>query len=50
LTTLSTYSAEVVNAFGRGEPGCAIDAAAAHLAGSLLLIVLGITTFRFFTP
>ncbi len=50
LTTFSTYSAEVVNAFGRGEPGWAIATALAHLAGSLLLTVLGIATVRFFTP
>jgi CrcB protein len=50
LTTFSTYSAEVVNAFGRGEPGWAVVTAVAHLAGSLLLTVLGMATVRFFTP
>jgi CrcB protein len=50
LTTFSTYSAEVVNAFSRGEPGWAVVTAVAHLAGSLLLTVLGIATVRFFTP
>ncbi len=50
LTTFSTFSAEVVNAFGRGEPGWAVGTAVAHLAGSLLLTVLGIATVRVFTP
>jgi len=50
LTTFSTFSAEVVNAFVRGEPGWAVGTAVAHLAGSLLLTVLGIATVRFFTP
>jgi len=50
LTTFSTFSAEVVNAFGRGEPGWAVGTAVAHLAGSLLLTVLGIATVRLFTP
>ncbi len=46
LTTFSTFSAEVVNAFTRGEPGWALAIAASHLAGSLLLTVLGIATVR----
>jgi len=50
LTTFSTFSAEVINAFGRGEPGWAVITAVAHLAGSLLLTVLGIATVRFYTP
>ena len=50
LTTFSTFSAEVVNAFGRGEPGWAVGTAVAHLAGSLLLTVLGMATVRVFTP
>jgi len=46
LTTFSTFSAEVVNAFSRGEPGWALGIAASHLTGSLLLTVLGIATVR----
>jgi CrcB protein len=46
LTTFSTYSAEVVNAFTRGETGWALLIAVSHLAGSLLLTVLGIATVR----
>ena len=49
LTTFSTYSAEVVNAFARGEPGWALGIAASHLAGSLLLTVLGLATVRALT-
>ncbi len=46
LTTFSTYSAEVVDAFSRGAPGWALAIAASHLAGSLLLTALGIATVR----
>ena len=49
LTTFSTFSAEVVNAFSRGDLGWALATAAAHLAGSLLLTVLGLATVRMFT-
>jgi fluoride exporter len=48
LTTFSTFSAEVVNAASRGEPGWALTTAVAHLAGSLLLTVLGLATVRVF--
>jgi CrcB protein len=48
LTTFSTFSAEVVNAFSRGDLGWALATAAAHLAGSLLLTVLGMATVRMF--
>ena len=48
LTTFSTFSAEVVNAVSRGEPGWALATAAVHLAGSLLLTVLGMATVRLF--
>jgi fluoride exporter len=48
LTTFSTFSAEVVNAFSRGDLGWALATAAAHLAGSLLLTVLGLATVRMF--
>lgn len=46
LTTFSTYSAEVVNAFTRGEPGWALAIAASHLFGSLLLTLLGLASVR----
>jgi CrcB protein len=49
LTTFSTFSAEVVNAVGRGEAGWAVGIALAHLAGSLLLTALGIASIRHFT-
>jgi fluoride exporter len=50
LTTFSTFSAEVVNALARGEPGWALVTALAHLAGSLLLTLLGLWTVRAFAP
>ena len=46
LTTFSTFSAEVVNAVSRGELVWALATAAAHLAGSLALTVLGLATVR----
>jgi CrcB protein len=46
LTTFSTFSAEVVNAFTRGEAGWALAIALSHLAGSLLLTLLGLATVR----
>jgi len=46
LTTFSTYSAEVVNAMARGEPGWALATVASHLLGSLLLTALGLATVR----
>lgn len=46
LTTFSTFSAEVINAFTRGEAGWALLIAVSHLAGSLLLTLLGLATVR----
>ena len=46
LTTFSTFSAEVINAFTRGETGWALVIAVSHLAGSLLLTLLGLATVR----
>ena len=46
LTTFSTFSAEVVNAFARGEAAWALATAASHLFGSLLLTALGVATVR----
>jgi CrcB protein len=46
LTTFSTFSAEVINAFMRGQPQWALAIAATHLAGSLGLTALGMWTVR----
>lgn len=46
LTTFSTYSAEVVELLQRGEVAWAAMLALVHLAGSLLLTVLGFATYR----
>jgi CrcB protein len=46
LTTFSTFSAEVVDLLTRGEYATGGSLALAHLAGSLLLTVAGIATFR----
>ncbi len=46
LTTFSTFSAEVVLALERGQPGWALATAASHLAGSLALTALGLWTVR----
>jgi fluoride exporter len=44
LTTFSAFSAEVVDAFARGQPGWALTTALLHLLGSLALTALGIAT------
>ncbi|OOG28849.1 fluoride ion transporter CrcB [Thioalkalivibrio denitrificans] len=44
FTTFSTFSAEVVSLATRGQYGWAAGAAAAHLAGSLLMTLLGIAS------
>ena len=46
LTTFSAFSAEVIGAFVRGEPGWALATAALHLLGSLALTALGLATIR----
>ena len=46
LTTFSTYSAEVVHLLQRGQYASAAALAAVHLAGSLLLTVLGFASYR----
>ena len=46
LTTCSAFSAEVVQALLRGEPGWALATAAAHLFGSLALTALGLAHVR----
>jgi CrcB protein len=46
LTTFSTFSAEVTQLLLRGDWLAGAGLAAMHLAGSLLLTVAGIATFR----
>lgn len=46
LTTFSTFSAEVTQLLLRGDWLSGAGLAAMHLAGSLLLTVAGIATFR----
>lgn len=48
LTTFSTFSAESVGLLMRGEYGWAVAHTFLHLAGSLLLTVLGIHSVRLF--
>jgi CrcB protein len=49
LTTFSAFSAEVVHALQRGEPGWALATIAAHVAGSVLLTGLGLWSVRLWT-
>lgn len=44
LTTFSTFSAEVVDALQQGRVAAAMTTIGAHLAGSLLLTLVGIGT------
>jgi CrcB protein len=46
LTTLSTFSAEVVKLLGLAQYGWALAAAGAHLGGSLALTTLGLLSFK----
>ena len=46
LTTFSTYSAEAVSLLGSGRYGWALAHSLAHLAGSLVLTVAGIASYR----
>ena len=46
LTTFSTFSAEAVGLLNRAEYGWALLHMASHLAGSLLLTVLGMLTVK----
>lgn len=46
LTTFSTFSAEAVNLLSRGQLAWAVAHIGGHLAGSLLMTVLGIYTMR----
>ncbi|MFN9745227.1 MAG: fluoride efflux transporter CrcB [Betaproteobacteria bacterium] len=44
LTTFSAFSAEVVTALQQGRTGWALATAGAHLAGSVLMTLLGLAT------
>lgn len=46
LTTFSTFSAEAVSLLGNGRYGWALAHSLAHLAGSLVLTVAGIASYR----
>lgn len=46
LTTFSTFSAETVTLLLRGQYAWGVAIILAHLAGSLLMTVLGIHTFK----
>jgi CrcB protein len=46
LTTFSTFSAETVTLFVRGQYAWSVVIIAAHLLGSLLMTVLGMQTFK----
>lgn len=50
LTTFSTFSAEVVDALGRGDLAGGALIVALHLAGSLALTALGLFTARSLWP
>ncbi len=49
LTTFSTFSAESVDLFSRGEFGWASLHLFSHVAASLLMTVLGLVTVRYFS-
>ncbi|MGZ8961980.1 MAG: CrcB family protein, partial [Methylophilaceae bacterium] len=46
LTTFSTFSAEAVDLFTRGEYGWASVHVLSHVAGSLLMTALGVLTVQ----
>jgi CrcB protein len=50
LTTFSTFSAELVVLLQQGRAAWALAAAAAHLAGSVLMTVAGIATMFWLRP
>jgi CrcB protein len=50
LTTFSTFSAELVGLLQQGRAAWALAAAAAHLAGSVLMTVAGIATMLWLRP
>jgi CrcB protein len=46
LTTFSTFSAEVVARLQEGQPMWALGAIAIHVAGSLIMTLAGLATWR----
>jgi CrcB protein len=50
LTTFSTFSAELVSLLQQGRAAWALAAAAAHLAGSVLMTFAGIATMLWLRP
>jgi CrcB protein len=50
LTTFSTFSSEVTQLLLRGEYATGVTLALVHLAGSLLLTVAGLATWRALAP
>jgi len=50
LTTFSTFSAELVGLMQQGRAAWALAAAAAHLAGSVLMTFAGIATMLWLRP
>lgn len=46
LTTFSTFSAETVTLFARGQYNWALAIIAAHVVGSLLMTILGMLSFK----
>jgi CrcB protein len=50
LTTFSTFSSEVTQLLLRGEYSTGVTLALVHLAGSLLLTVAGLATWRALAP
>jgi CrcB protein len=50
LTTFSTFSAELVGLLQQGRAAWALAAAAAHLAGSVLMTFAGIATMLLLRP
>lgn len=50
LTTFSTFSAETVLLLARGQYAWTLALIATHLAGSILMTLLGMQTFKFLSP
>ena len=50
LTTFSTFSAETVLLLARGQYAWTLAIIASHLAGSLLMTLLGMQTFKWLYP
>ncbi len=50
LTTFSTFSAEIIQLLQQQRPGTALAAMALHVAGSLLMTVLGLQSVALLVP